>query len=86
MRTDAGAVAIIAGRYLTDLVEVTSDLSALDREGIWVVVLPFEGARSGPDLAGFGPPVGCRRAGGRGRPWGCGCRHSTVTGSATASR
>jgi para-aminobenzoate synthetase component I len=39
----AGAVAAVGGRLLTDLVDVTSDLAALDGSGTWAVVLPFEG-------------------------------------------
>ena len=35
-------VAVVAGRLLTGLVEVTSDVAALDRGGTWAVVLPFD--------------------------------------------
>ena len=38
------AVAVLDGRLFTDLVDVTSDLAALDGHGLWAVVLPFEGA------------------------------------------
>jgi para-aminobenzoate synthetase component 1 len=48
-------VAAVGGRLLTDLVDVTADLAALDRSGTWAVVLPFDG-----------PPV-CARFG-RSRP------------------
>ena len=37
------AVAVVGGRLLTDLVDVTSDLAALDGSGFWAVVVPFEG-------------------------------------------
>jgi para-aminobenzoate synthetase component 1 len=51
----AGAVAAVGGRLLTDLVDVTNDLDALDGSGTWAVVLPFDG-----------PPVCARFA--RSRP------------------
>jgi para-aminobenzoate synthetase component I len=51
----AGAVAAVGGRLLTDLVDVTGDLAALDGTGTWAVVLPFDG-----------PPVCARFA--RARP------------------
>jgi para-aminobenzoate synthetase component 1 len=41
---DGEAVAAVGGRYLTGLSDLTSDLSALDSGGLWVVVLPFDGA------------------------------------------
>lgn len=34
---------MLGGRLCTDLVEVTSDLTALDSSGFWAVVAPFEG-------------------------------------------
>jgi para-aminobenzoate synthetase component 1 len=34
---------VVGGRLCTDLVDVTSDLSALDSSGFWAVVLPFDG-------------------------------------------
>jgi len=37
-------VAAVGGRLLTDLADVTDDLSALDGTGRWAVVLPFEGS------------------------------------------
>lgn len=55
---------MVGDRLATGLVDVTSDLSALDREGFWAVVLPFDG-----------PPVCARFAEVRparswpGRPW-----------------
>src|SRR5690606_36036754 len=36
-------LAVVGGRLATELVDVTSDLAALDSEGFWAVVLPFEG-------------------------------------------
>ena len=36
-------MAIVGGRILTGLVDVTSDVSALDGTGTWAVVLPFDG-------------------------------------------
>ncbi|MCZ7631683.1 MAG: anthranilate synthase component I family protein [Microthrixaceae bacterium] len=39
----AGALAVVGGRLCTDLVDITSDLAALDSSGFWAVVLPFEG-------------------------------------------
>jgi para-aminobenzoate synthetase component I len=52
-------LAVVGGRLLTGLVDVTSDLAALDGEGFWAVVLPFDG-----------PPVCARFAEVRpARPW-----------------
>ncbi|MEO7428207.1 MAG: chorismate-binding protein, partial [Acidimicrobiales bacterium] len=36
-------LAVVGGRLATELVDVTSDLRALDSAGFWAVVLPFEG-------------------------------------------
>ncbi|HET9442391.1 MAG TPA: chorismate-binding protein [Acidimicrobiales bacterium] len=36
-------LAVVGGQLCTELRDVTSDLSALDSSGFWVVVLPFEG-------------------------------------------
>jgi para-aminobenzoate synthetase component 1 len=44
MTRDGEAAAVIGGRVLTDLVDLTSDLTALESDGLWVVVLPFDGA------------------------------------------
>lgn len=44
-------VAVLGGRLLTELVDVTSDLGALDGSGLWAVVLPFDGR---PLCARFG--------------------------------
>lgn len=35
-------LAVVGGHLCTDLVDVTSDLSALDSNGFWAVVLPFD--------------------------------------------
>ncbi len=40
---DVADVAIVGGRVLTGLLDVTSDVSALDGSGTWAVVLPFDG-------------------------------------------
>jgi para-aminobenzoate synthetase component 1 len=39
----APPLAVVGGRLATELVDVTSDLAALDSSGFWAVVLPFEG-------------------------------------------
>lgn len=44
-------LAVVGGRLVTGLLDVTSDLAALDSTGFWVVVLPFDGA---PVCARFG--------------------------------
>lgn len=36
-------LAVVGGRLCTELVDVTSDLTALDGEGFWAVVLPYAG-------------------------------------------
>jgi para-aminobenzoate synthetase component 1 len=55
----APPLAVVGGRLATELVDVTSDLAALDSSGFWAVVLPFEG-----------PPVCARFAHVRpARPW-----------------
>jgi para-aminobenzoate synthetase component 1 len=38
------ALAVVGDRLLTDLVDMTDDLAALDGSGTWAVVLPFSGA------------------------------------------
>jgi para-aminobenzoate synthetase component I len=37
-------LAVVGGRLATELIDVTSDLGALDSSGFWAVVLPFEGS------------------------------------------
>jgi para-aminobenzoate synthetase component I len=44
-------LAVVGGRLLIRLVDVTSDLAALEGRGLWAVVLPFDGE---PVLARFG--------------------------------
>ena len=39
----ATPLAVVGGQLCTQLRDVTSDLSALDSRGFWVVVLPFDG-------------------------------------------
>jgi para-aminobenzoate synthetase component 1 len=58
------ALAVVGDRLLTDLVDVTSDLSALDGHGTWAVVIPFEGAPVCARFASVRPAVPWR-----GRPW-----------------
>jgi para-aminobenzoate synthetase component 1 len=60
---DPAALAVVGGRLLTDLVDVTTDLSALDGRGQWAVVVPFDGppmcarfARMRPARPWPGPP------------------------------
>jgi para-aminobenzoate synthetase component 1 len=64
-----GALAVVGGQLCTDLVDLTSDLTALDSSGFWAVVLPFEGepccgrfatvqpARPWPGPLWHGPPL-----------------------------
>ncbi|MBV8296264.1 MAG: hypothetical protein JO085_05455, partial [Acidimicrobiia bacterium] len=40
---DLDPLAVVGGRCFTGLRDVTSDLSALDSSGFWVVALSFEG-------------------------------------------
>ena len=40
---DLAPLAVVGGRLATELLDVTSDLAALDSTGFWAVVLPFEG-------------------------------------------
>jgi para-aminobenzoate synthetase component I len=55
---------VVGNRLLTGLVDVTSDLAALDGRGLWAVVLPFDGA---PVLARFADARPARPW--PGRPW-----------------
>ena len=41
---DLPPLAVVGGQLATELVDVTSDLAALDSSGFWAVVLPFEGS------------------------------------------
>ncbi len=58
------ALAVLDGRLLTDLVDVTSDVGALDSSGTWAVVLPFDGAPVCARFARVRPAVPWP-----GRPW-----------------
>lgn len=63
-------LAVVGGLLCTDLLDVTSDLAALDSSGFWAVVLPYEGepvcarfarvqpARPWPGPPWHGPPLG----------------------------
>ncbi len=44
-------LAVVGGRLCTDLIDVTSDLTVLDSEGFWAVVIPYDGP---PVCARFG--------------------------------
>ena len=57
-------LAVLGGRLCTDLVDVTTDLAALDSAGFWAVVLPFEGS---PTCARFASVRPARTW--PGRPW-----------------
>ena len=57
-------MAVVGGRLATDLVDVTSDLDALDSAGFWAVVIPFEGD---PVCARFATVRSARPW--PGRPW-----------------
>lgn len=43
MTSGSAPLAVVGGRLLTGLRDVTSDLSALDSSGLWAVVITFEG-------------------------------------------
>ena len=58
-------VAVVAGRLLTGLVEVTSDVAALDRGGVWAVVLPFDAPPVCARFESSRPAPRWRRSGGR---------------------
>lgn len=60
----AEPLAVLGGRLLTGLRDVTADLGALDSTGFWAVVLPFEGV---PVCARFADVRPARPW--RGRPW-----------------
>jgi para-aminobenzoate synthetase component I len=66
---DVAPLAVVGNRLCTELVDVTTDLTALDGGGFWAVVLPFEGpatcarfakvrpARPWPGRPWRGPPI-----------------------------
>jgi para-aminobenzoate synthetase component 1 len=58
------ALAVVGDRLATDLVDVTDDLSALDGEGFWAVVVPFDGTPVCARFATVRPAVPWP-----GRPW-----------------
>src|SRR5205085_3757862 len=60
---DVAPLCVVGDRILTDLVDVTDDLSALDSTGVWALVLPYSGsavcarfAQSRPARRWPGPP------------------------------
>lgn len=57
-------LAVVGDRLCTDLIDVTSDLAALDSEGFWAVIVPYTGA---PTCARFGTVRPARPW--TGRPW-----------------
>jgi para-aminobenzoate synthetase component I len=59
-----GALAVVGDRLATDLTDVTGDLSALESEGFWAVVLPYSGL---PVCARFATVTAARPW--RGRRW-----------------
>ena len=63
-RSRHDALAVVGDQLATDLVDVTSDLAALDSEGFWAVVVPFDGA---PVCARFSTVRPARPW--PGRPW-----------------
>jgi para-aminobenzoate synthetase component 1 len=63
-RSRHAALAVVGDRLATDLVDVTSDLTALDDEGFWAVVVPFDAP---PVCARFGTVRAARPW--PGRPW-----------------
>ncbi len=50
-------LAVVGGRLCTDLVDVTSDLAALDSEGFWAVVMPYDGRAVCARFANVRPAV-----------------------------
>lgn len=66
---------MVGDRLCTDLVDVTSDLTALDGTGFWAVVVPFDGV---PVCARFARVEPARPW--RGRPW-VGVRRDAWTSS-----
>src|SRR4051812_6593000 len=66
-------LAVVGGRLLTELIDVTSDVAALDGAGTWAVLLPFEGDPVCARFASSRPAVPWP-----GRPW-CGPEPSSWT-------
>jgi para-aminobenzoate synthetase component I len=42
-RSQPASIAVVGGKLCTELVDVTSDVAALDSSGFWAVVLPYDG-------------------------------------------
>ena len=61
---DAAPLAVVGGSVCTDLLDVTSDLTALDSVGFWAVVLPYGGPAVCARFATVRPARPWR-----GRPW-----------------
>ncbi|MGH9183277.1 MAG: chorismate-binding protein [Acidimicrobiales bacterium] len=57
MRSSAAPMAAVGGRVATELLDVTSDLAALDGAGFWVVVLPYDGEPVCARFARVGAPT-----------------------------
>jgi para-aminobenzoate synthetase component 1 len=89
LRAEPQPLAVVGGRLCTDLVEVTSDISALDSEGFWAVVIPFTGA---PVCARFAtirparPWPGRSWAGPHTESWSSGLDRSRFTRAVTTIR
>ena len=76
------ALAVLGGRLFTDVVDVTSDLAALDSHGLWAVVLPFEGKPVCARFARVRPAVPWPGPRGPDHRWSPGRPASTATRSA----
>ena len=50
-------MAVVGGQLLTELVDVTDDLAALDSHGTWAVLVPFEGPPTCARFASARPAV-----------------------------
>jgi para-aminobenzoate synthetase component I len=62
-RSEPASIAVVGGKLCSELVDVTSDVAALDSGGFWAVVLPYDGdpvcarfARTRPATPWPGPP------------------------------
>ncbi|MFN8050840.1 MAG: anthranilate synthase component I family protein [Acidimicrobiales bacterium] len=63
-RSETPPIAVVGDRLCTELLDVTSDLAALDSSGFWAVVIPYSGA---PVCARFGTVRAARPW--TGEPW-----------------
>ena len=89
MTPSPASVAAVGGRVATGLLDVTSDLAALDGEGRWVVVLPFEGAPVCARFDRWRPMMGrpARHWGGLGpHPWRSSLDHDAFTAGVRSIR